>query len=153
MKFSDFWKFPQIFKMCSYQNILRKISRNLSIQLRQNILSGNIWFSEKLWGSKFSFLLIGLSRINVSGTLWQDYRLLLSEIRVPNQILAAVVLAKTPSKGVWVSSQTCLDFEWSKRGWVANGLDLKCYLKSGNPTILNPDKWTPICHKPFTGLS
>ena len=28
-----------------------------------------------------------------------------------------------------------LDFEWSKRGWVANGLDFEWHLKSRNPTI------------------
>ena len=28
-----------------------------------------------------------------------------------------------------------MDFEWSKRGWVANGLDFECDLKSGSPTI------------------
>ena len=38
-KFSEFWKFLQISKMCSYQNILSKIFRNLSSQLHQNILS------------------------------------------------------------------------------------------------------------------
>ena len=31
-------------------------------------------------------------------------------------------------------------FEWSKRGWFANGLDFKWDLKSGSPTIWNPDK-------------
>ena len=35
---------------------------------------------------------------------------------------------------------TSLDFEWSKRGWVANGPYFKCDLKSGSPTIWNPDK-------------
>ena len=28
-----------------------------------------------------------------------------------------------------------LDFEWSKTGWVTNGLDFKWDLKSGSPTI------------------
>ena len=28
-----------------------------------------------------------------------------------------------------------LDFKWSKRGWVANGLDFEWHLKSGSPTI------------------
>ena len=32
-------------------------------------------------------------------------------------------------------SWTCLDLEWSKRGWVANGLDFEWHLKSGSPTI------------------
>ena len=41
-KLSDFWrKFPQISILWSYQNILRKILRNLSSQLHQNILSEN----------------------------------------------------------------------------------------------------------------
>ena len=31
--------------------------------------------------------------------------------------------------------QTSMDFEWSKRGWVANGLDFEWDLKSGSPTI------------------
>ena len=31
--------------------------------------------------------------------------------------------------------QTSLDFEWSKRGWVANGLDFVWDLKSGSPTL------------------
>ena len=54
-KFSDFRKFPQIFKLCLYQNNLRKISRNLSSQLHQNILSGNLSdFLKKLVGSKNS---------------------------------------------------------------------------------------------------
>ena len=42
-----------------------------------------------------------------------------------------------------------LDFEWSKRGWVANGLDIKWDLKSGSQTILNQDKWLLFCQKPF----
>ena len=49
-KFSYFWKFPQIFKMCFYQNILRKIFKNLSSQLHQNISSENLSdFLKKLW--------------------------------------------------------------------------------------------------------
>ena len=72
-KFSELWKFSQIFKMFSYQNILRKIFRNLSSQLQQNILSENFFrFSEKIGGlkifrflsenlSELRFLLIGLS--------------------------------------------------------------------------------------------
>ena len=39
------------------------------------------------------------------------------------------------------------DFEWSIRGWVANGPDFQGDLKSGSPTILNPDKWPPFCQK------
>ena len=35
--------------------------------------------------------------------------------------------------------QTSLDFEWSKRGWVANGPDFQWDLKSGSPTISNPN--------------
>ena len=31
--------------------------------------------------------------------------------------------------------RTSLDFEWSKRGWVANGLDFKKDLKFKSPTI------------------
>ena len=31
--------------------------------------------------------------------------------------------------------RTSLDFEWSKRGWVANGPDFELNLKSGSPTI------------------
>ena len=31
--------------------------------------------------------------------------------------------------------QKSLDFQWSKRGWVLNGLDFKWDLKSGSPTI------------------
>ena len=31
--------------------------------------------------------------------------------------------------------QTSLDFEWSKRGWVANGPDFKWDLKTKSPTI------------------
>ena len=42
-----------------------------------------------------------------------------------------------------------LDFEWSKKGWVANGLDFKWNLKSGSPTIWNPGKWQPFCQKHF----
>ena len=38
-----------------------------------------------------------------------------------------------------------LDFEWSKTGWVANGLDFEWDLKSRSPTIGNPDKWPPFC--------
>ena len=30
---------------------------------------------------------------------------------------------------------TRMDFRWSKRGWVLNGLDFEWDLKSGNPTI------------------
>ena len=31
--------------------------------------------------------------------------------------------------------RTSLDFEWSTRGWVANGLDFEWDLKCGSPTI------------------
>ena len=31
---------------------------------------------------------------------------------------------------------TSLDFKWSKRCWVANGLDFEWDLKSGSPTII-----------------
>ena len=40
-----------------------------------------------------------------------------------------------------------MDFEWSERGWVANGMDFEWGLKSGSPTILNPKKWPPFCQK------
>ena len=30
---------------------------------------------------------------------------------------------------------TSMDFKWSKRGWVANGMDFERDLKSGCPTI------------------
>ena len=57
-KFSEFWKFPWIFKMCSYKNILRKIFRNLSSQQHQNI------FYEKIGGFKiFRFLLKNFSEL------------------------------------------------------------------------------------------
>ena len=45
--------------------------------------------------------------------------------------------------------RTSLDFEWSKRGWVANGPDFERDLKSGSPTIWNRDKWLPFCQKSF----
>ena len=45
-------------------------------------------------------------------------------------------------KIVWISNGTVgseirrsLDLEWSKRGWVANGLDFEWDLKFGSPTI------------------
>ena len=44
---------------------------------------------------------------------------------------------------------TSLDFKWSKRGWVANGLDFKWDLKSGSSAIWSLDKWAPFCQKPF----
>ena len=43
--------------------------------------------------------------------------------------------------------RTSLDFEWSKRGWVANGPGFEWDLKSGSPTIWNRDKWPPFCQK------
>ena len=42
-----------------------------------------------------------------------------------------------------------LDFKWSKRGRVANGLDFEWDLKSRSPTIWNPDKLPPFFQKPF----
>ena len=45
--------------------------------------------------------------------------------------------------------RTSLDSEWSKRCWVANGVDFEWDLKSGSPTIRNPYKWPPSCQKPF----
>ena len=57
-KFSDFWKFPQIFNMCSYQKILRKISRNLSSQLHQNILSENFSDFLKKWRVQISQIFV-----------------------------------------------------------------------------------------------
>ena len=32
-------------------------------------------------------------------------------------------------------TRTSLDFKWSKKGWVANGLDFEWDLKFGTPTI------------------
>ena len=46
-----------------------------------------------------------------------------------------------------------LDFEWSKRGWVANSPDFKWDLKSGSSTIWNPDKYPPFSQKPFEILT
>ena len=37
--------------------------------------------------------------------------------------------------------QTSQNFEWSKRSWVANGLDFEWDRKSGSPTIWNAVKW------------
>ena len=39
--------------------------------------------------------------------------------------------------GIWIPN--CLVFEWSKRGWMQNGLVFEC------PTIWIPDKLTPSC--------
>ena len=44
---------------------------------------------------------------------------------------------------------TSLEFEWSKRGLVANGPDFKWDLKSISPTIWNPEKWPSFCQKIF----
>ena len=50
--------------------------------------------------------------------------------------------------------RTRLDFEWSKRGWVANGRDFEWDLKSGQmgaiffKTIWNPDKIVQISNGP-----
>ena len=48
-KFLNFWEFPQIFNLCYFQNILRKIFRNLSCQLHQNVLPGNFSDFLKNW--------------------------------------------------------------------------------------------------------
>ena len=45
--------------------------------------------------------------------------------------------------------QTNLDFEWPKRGWVANGPDLEWDLKSKSPIICILDEWRPFCQKLF----
>ena len=45
--------------------------------------------------------------------------------------------------------RTSPDFEWSKRGWVANGPDFEWDFKYRSPTIWNPDKWPPFPQKPF----
>ena len=53
-----------------------------------------------------------------------------------------------------------LDYQWSYRGWVANGLNFEWDLghiiwsfpessKSRSPTIWNPDKWPSFFQKPF----
>ena len=48
--------------------------------------------------------------------------------RVAKILLACIVQ--------WESDiRTSLDFEWSKRGWVANGQDFEWVLKMGSPTI------------------
>ena len=45
---------------------------------------------------------------------------------------------EVPIQIQWGSEiQTSLDFEWSKRGWVANGLDFEWVLKYGSPVIWN----------------
>ena len=47
-----------------------------------------------------------------------------------------MVLKKVQIKVQWGSEiRPSLDFEWSKTGWVANGLDFEWDLKSGSPTI------------------
>ena len=46
--------------------------------------------------------------------------------------------------GIWN-----LDFEWSKRGWVATGLYFEWDLKPRTTNIWNPDKWLPFCQKLF----
>ena len=51
----------------------------------------------------------------------------------------------TRGSEIWTS----LDFKWSKRGWVAYGLNFEWDLKSRCPTIWNLDKWAPFCQKPF----
>ena len=40
--------------------------------------------------------------------------------------------------------QASLDFNWSKRFWFANGPGAEWDLKSGSPTISNPDKLQTI---------
>ena len=46
--------------------------------------------------------------------------------------------------------QTSLNFlERSKKDWVSNSLDFEWDLKSGSPTIWNPEKQPPFCQKPF----
>ena len=45
--------------------------------------------------------------------------------------------------------RTSLEFEWYKRGWLANDPDFKWDLKSWIPIVWNPDKWLPFCQKPF----
>ena len=67
-KFSDFWQIPQIFKLCSYQNSQRKISRNLSSLLHQNIWSDNFSdFLKKLVGSVVN---LELGLYNYKSNLW-----------------------------------------------------------------------------------
>ena len=60
-----------------------------------------------------------------------------SEIGLPTQ----------PGQLQWGSEmRTSLDFKWSIRGWVPNGLEFECNLKSRSPTICNPDNLPPFYH-------
>ena len=45
--------------------------------------------------------------------------------------------------------RTCLDFKWSKRGWVENGQNFEWYMKTTNPTIWNLGKRAPFRQNPF----
>ena len=60
------------------------------------------------------------------------------------QIVAKAIFIQQGSE-IWTS----LDYEWSKRGWVANGLESEWDPKSESPTLGNPYKWLPFCQKPF----
>ena len=62
-----------------------------------------------------------------------------------------VVLIKTLLLTSTLSKKCSGDLksEQVKRGWFANGSDFKWDLKSGSPTIWNPDKRPPLCRKPF----
>ena len=42
-----------------------------------------------------------------------------------------MVSLKTREHELQWESEICLDFEWSIRGWVENGLDFEWHLKSG----------------------
>ena len=69
-----------------------------------------------------------------------------NSIQILHHLAAEFFLTiQMPTRSVqWGSEiQTSLDFEWSKRGWVEKGLDLKWNLKSRSPTIWNPDfEWS-----------
>ena len=97
--------------------------------------------SKSEWNSKSVFLLSLGVRVSVSWCKTLEKQVTHAPIGSPNVILR---ITKQGSEIL-----TSLDFEWSKKGWFWNGPYVKSDLKSGSPTIWNPDKWRLFCLKPF----
>ena len=76
-----------------------------------------------------------------AGEAQEFFKKLVSPVNFPRGKLGCFNLQKEILIQWGSEIRTSLDFEWLKRGGVANGMDFKWDLKSGSPIIWNPDNW------------
>ena len=108
------------------------------------------WYSlSKFWPPCCS---LNQSKIGSFGIRTEDHHLNTRYVGYsdPHCITIKIALSHCSTLKIvqWGSEiRTSLDFEWSKRGWVSNGLYFEWDLKCWSPTIWNLDKWPSFCQK------